>query len=134
MANKWWDGYQGQKFVLLDDIDPDSAKPLQRHLKIWLDRYPFIAEAKGGACSPDYAIFYITSQYSIEECFPDERTQQAIRRRCRVIHQLPPILELRDDPAELTHEYDRGLEVLNRGVVVAHEEKEERRREPEADD
>lgn len=121
MANKWWDGYQQQRFVLLDDLDPDSAKPLTRHLKIWMDRYPFVAEAKGGAVTPAHQLFYVTSQYSIEECFSDQRTVEALKRRCRVIHVLPPLLELRDDPAELSHEYDRGLEVLNRGVVDTHE-------------
>lgn len=92
MANKWWDGYKGEPFVLLDDLDPDSAKPLRRHLKVWADRYGFLAEAKGGHACPTHKLFYVTSQYSIEECFPDDRkTQEAILRRFKVIHMANPL-------------------------------------------
>lgn len=34
--NKWWDGYQGQPNVIMDDIAPEHAK-LATHLKHWAD-------------------------------------------------------------------------------------------------
>lgn len=91
LCNKWWDGYQGQKTVIMDDIGPEH-KVLAQQLKIWSDRYGCILETKGGALSSNYEQFVVTSQYSIEEIFgEDEKTVEALKRRFKVIHLNPPI-------------------------------------------
>ena len=86
LCNKWWDGYQGQKNVIMDDIGLDH-KVLAQQLKIWSDRYGCILETKGGALTSTYENFVVTSQYSIEEIFAgDQPTIDALRRRFKVIH------------------------------------------------
>lgn len=84
--NKWWDLYNGEKTVILDDLDEGGAC-LSHLLKIWLDRYAFTAETKGGSIRPDYDRFIITSNYVPEELWPAKPLEvQAIRRRCEFIY------------------------------------------------
>lgn len=86
--NKWWDHYKNEEDVIIDDIDPDSAKYLVHHLKQWLDIYKFKCEYKGGAKDIRPKRIIITSNYSIDECFEREADQKAIKRRCDVTHML----------------------------------------------
>lgn len=103
LCNKWWDGYQNQKYVIMDDIGLEH-KILGQQLKIWGDRYGCILENKGGAMSSTYEKFIVTSQYSIEEIFgDDERTVEALRRRFKVIH-LPFKLDFTNSNLNLKEE------------------------------
>jgi hypothetical protein len=71
MCNKWWDGYQSHKVVLIDDFDK-KHDVLGHHLKIWADPYGhFIGESKGGAITPSYDILYVTSNYHPREIWED---------------------------------------------------------------
>lgn len=85
MANKWFDGYQGEPYVVLDDVGPDQAKSLTYHLKIWTDRYPFCAEIKNGSRTIAPMGFIMTSQYRIEDLWSDAESREALLRRCTVI-------------------------------------------------
>lgn len=87
-ANKWWDGYQGEAYAILDDLDPTTAKLMggARRLKIWGDRYAFTGETKGGRIAIPINRFIVTSQFSIDQCFDLDKDRWAMKRRFTVVH------------------------------------------------
>lgn len=82
--NKWWDGYDHEQVVLLDDFDPSHGEYLGYFLKIWADHYAFNAEVKGGMLRVRPKTVIVTSQYPIEAVFKDFETIQAIKRRFKI--------------------------------------------------
>lgn len=81
--NKWWDGYDGEELVVLDDFAPEHGKYLGYFLKIWADHYVFNAEVKGGMLRIRPVYIIVTSQYSLAQCFEENETVQALSRRFR---------------------------------------------------
>lgn len=83
-THKWWDGFHGQKCVIMDDLSQTKAFPeLPVCLKLWADKFVSQGQTKGGMVQLDYEILYVTSNYSIDEVFKscDEVTIEAIKRR-----------------------------------------------------
>jgi len=90
MCNKWWDGYQGQENVIIDDIDLNH-NCLGHHLKIWTDRYAFLAETKGGAIMIRPKVVVVTSQYEIGTIFTEPGICEALNRRFSKTHFPAPL-------------------------------------------
>lgn len=81
-VNKWWDLYSGQDNAILEDLDPQSAKSVERYLKIWGDQFAFVPEVKGasaGKIRPK--LFIVTSQWSIAQITSTPETFAALDRR-----------------------------------------------------
>lgn len=89
-ANKWWDGYDGEEVVLIEDIDLTHDK-LSHLLKIWLDRYPFYAEIKGTYIKIRPAKIIITSNYRPDEIFKDDMLIEALERRFELVERVAPL-------------------------------------------
>lgn len=77
--NKWWDGYNYERTVLLDDLD---TPVLGHYLKIWMDKWPCSGEIKGGTVALRHTLFVVTSNYTPEVLFEDATLAAAVRRRC----------------------------------------------------
>lgn len=78
----------------MDDIGPEH-KVLGQQLKIWGDRYGCILETKGGAVPSRFTRFVVTSQYAIDDIWPDdEPTRLAIKRRFKQLHLVDPLSEM----------------------------------------
>jgi len=84
--SKWWDGYDGQEVVIIDDFDKYQVS-MGGQFKRWFDHYPFECEKKGMAA---YMIrpkkMVVTSNYPIEGIWQEEETLEPMRRRFKVIH------------------------------------------------
>lgn len=88
---KWWCGYRGQQHCVIDEFR--GAVDIS-HLLRWLDRYPVFVETKGCSVPLRVTRFWITSNLSPDEWYPDldQPTLAALKRRIRVVHMVLPIL------------------------------------------
>lgn len=83
--NKWFDGYNGEDVILLDDLD---SNVLGHHLKIWADKYACTGETKGGTTPLQHSRFVVTSNYSIEQLWDQDPVMAAaINRRFSVFEK-----------------------------------------------
>lgn len=81
--SKWWDGYNNQSVVLLDDLDTST---LGHYLKIWSDKYSCTGETKGGTVNLRHQLFIVTSNYSPDSLFSEDPVMaEAIKRRFKII-------------------------------------------------
>jgi len=86
LPNKWWDGYQGEANVIIDDVDLNHAY-MGYHLKIWSDRYSHLAEVKGSTIVVRPRKIIITSQYRIKDIWKNEpETISALSRRFKEVY------------------------------------------------
>ena len=84
--NKWWCNYTGQETVVIEEADPKNMEHLADRLKVWADRYPFPGEIKGGRIEGIRPLkVIVTSNYTPEECFPNQNDIEPILRRFKVV-------------------------------------------------
>lgn len=88
-SGKWWDGYQNQSAICLDDY---RGSWFQFHeLLRLLDRYPTNVEIKGGYMTFNAKKIYITSDRDPREWYPNisfETYKQLERRITKIIHMI----------------------------------------------
>lgn len=85
LINKWWDGYENEENILIEEWSPDCGHTVQR-LKLWADRYPFPGEVKGGYLTIRPALVIVTSNYDMRTCFPRDEDYLPLKRRFKEIY------------------------------------------------
>lgn len=84
VSYKWWEGYDGHKTVLLDDLRGDFCK-YHEFLKL-IDRYPFRVECKGGSRQLLATTIIITSPHHPKEIWDTiEEKKQLLRRISEIV-------------------------------------------------
>jgi len=84
---KWFDGYQGEEAVYLEDIDKYQVK-WGGLLKRLADRWPMQASIKGAMAYIRPSIILVTSNYRIEDIWSDAATVDPLLRRFKQIEKL----------------------------------------------
>lgn len=95
LLNKWWEDYEGEENVLVDDIGPDCIGA--QHIKRWLDKKQFRGERKFGSVFIRPKIIIFTSNYHPSEIWPKKQDYEAILDRVQLIHLEK--MEARDNSA-----------------------------------
>jgi len=84
---KWFDSYENQEVVYLEDIDKFQVK-WGGLLKRLADKWPMQASIKGSMRYIRPSIVIVTSNYRIEDIWSDSRTVDPLLRRFKQIEKL----------------------------------------------
>jgi len=84
---KWFDGYQDEEVIYLEDMDKYQPK-WGGMLKRLADRWPMQASIKGSMKYIRPKIVIVTSNYRIDEIWSDEGTVDPLIRRFTEVHKL----------------------------------------------
>lgn len=78
--NKWWDHYDGEDVVLLEDMSPAFGQSMEYFMKIWPDCYAFPAEIKNHITNIRPKKIVVTSQYHPSQIWNGEALDAILRR------------------------------------------------------
>ena len=84
-TGKWWEGYDGQEVVIINDYRKDFCK--FHELLNLLDRYPYRVECKGGSRQFTSKTIVITTPLSPEETW-ENRTSEDLGQLLRRIDNI----------------------------------------------
>ena len=85
-SGHWWDGYNGEETLLLDDFDADI--PFAELLKV-LDRYKYRVQVKGGFVGARWTRVFITTNNPPAEFYQTVSNRRALDRRIHEVREFP---------------------------------------------
>jgi len=110
--NKWWDNYNFEEVVLIEEIDPSHANKFGAMMKVWCDCYPFRAEVKSSTMYIRPKKIIVTSNYSIKDVFPERSMHEPLLRRFKVHHYERPFDMFLERRNRLRQEREVALAIL----------------------
>lgn len=121
--NKWFDGYQGEANILIEDLDNDC---LHHYLKIWADKYTCSGEVKGGTIPLRHQHLIVTSNYTIHELHYDPKHTaktytivKALERRFKVI-RIPELFTRSKQPSHPADDDISSREDYGHRSIIEH--------------
>lgn len=84
-GTKWWDGYEQQECIILDDYEWDEKRESFRYLLRLLDRYKFQGETKGSYVKINSREIVITCEHPPSHFWGGGMLAQILRRCDQVI-------------------------------------------------
>ena len=123
-SNKWFDGYTRKvKLIVIDDLCPNLNDQSARTMKNLADRYKFVVEVKNSTIviSPKDYCLLITTNYTLEEIFPNATDIEPIKRRFTVINmdEVNKFGATVDPPKYLTEIYQPQPEAETIGEAIS---------------
>ena len=79
--SKWFDSYNKEKVIIIEDLDYITAHTHAHNLKHWSDKYACQAEFKGGKTWLHHELLIVTSNYTIEELFQADDEKHSKRQQ-----------------------------------------------------
>ena len=113
-VNRWWDGYRGQPVASLwpacgqpvaspDDPSVQRFRELEQEVKVWADRYPFIAELKDHSIRAKPEWLVVASNYPLEELTNASRNPTFYQCALQTHRRRPTALPLHDPLLQTGH-------------------------------
>jgi len=122
VEDEWVVGYTAEhKAIVIHEVDPSAPRKFVSTLKKMTDKWPFLAKVKfsGGMIRPQQVI--VTSNYTIQECFPYPDDLEALQRRFKVIY-MPDII----DPTLAPQDRKSGRQFVFDKLNLSRQEMERR--------
>jgi len=84
---KWWDGYEGQRCILIDELETSEHWRIEEMLR-FLDRYPYQGQVKGGYVNVNSPFIAITSNKTLNDLYPSASPDQMDALKRRITHEI----------------------------------------------
>lgn len=88
---QWFDGYDGEEYIIIDDIRKDFAK-FHTLLKLF-DRYPYRVQTKGSTRQFLSKVIWVTCPYSPQVLYSGREDINQLLRRLTLVEQLGEVLD-----------------------------------------
>jgi hypothetical protein len=87
-SHKWWDKYDGEDAIFINDYRPGREAIRYENLLKLMDVYPFSGEKKGGIVQVTATVVVVTSSMPPWQFFREEKNHELelsqLNRRCRI--------------------------------------------------